>query len=90
MDNSTGETPTEARKLGSGEHVPPLDINEFTPEERVSYIMDIRRRVDADPTQVTDDEIRNAVCCIRIGRADVAKTRRSKKDTPPKTTLADF
>ena len=87
MDEQTEEGATTDQKLGQP---PQLDINEFTPEERVSYIMDIRRRVDADPTQVTDDEIRNAVCCIRIGRADVAKTRRSKKDTPPKTTLADF
>lgn len=84
-------TPGDRYDLGNKRgKAPSLDINAFTPEQRVSYIMDVRRRVDDDPTKVSDDDIRNAVCCIRLGRADVAKTRRSKKDTPPKVTLADF
>jgi len=86
MEEPTGETPTEGQKLGA---LPP-DINAFTPEERIDYIMAIRRRVDEDDTKVSDDEIRNAVCLIRLTRADVAKTRRSKK--APETTfkLSDF
>jgi len=77
--------------MGQKDETPiPPDINAFTPEERVSYIMDIRRRVEKDQTQVTDDEIRNAVCLIRLNRADVAKTRRSKKDDAPKIGLEFF
>lgn len=87
MDEPREEPPTEVRKLGD---VLPPDIHEFNAEERINYIMDIRRRVEDDDTKVSDDEIRNAVSLIRLNRADVAKTRRSKKDTAPKFDLSAF
>lgn len=87
MEDQNEGTATMGQKLETP--IPP-DINEFTHEQRIDYIMNVRRRVDEDDTKVTDDEIRNAVCLIRLTRADVAKTRRSKKDTGPKVTLADF
>jgi len=99
MEEQNEGTPTEApqpgarsdlsNKSGLGTTLPP-DLDAFTHEQRIDYIMNVRRRVDEDDTKVSDDEIRNAVCLIRLTRADVAKTRRSKKDTGPKISLADF
>lgn len=71
------------------EDKPPLDIDKLTAQERVSYTLDIRHRVNEGKT-VSDDEIRDAVRCIRLIRADSAGKRGVKKATAAPVTLADF
>lgn len=67
----------------------PPDLSSLSPQERINYILEIRRRVQEDPKSVTDDEIRDAVRLIRLNRAEPTRRGTSKAATPP-VSLSDF
>lgn len=48
------------------------NVNSLSPQVRANFIMSVRQRIQAGE-DVSDDEIRNAVHCIRLSRADTAK-----------------
>jgi len=66
----------------------PPDLSSLSSQERINYILEIRRRVQEDPKSVTDDEIRDAVRLIRLNRAEPTK-RKTKVEAPP-VSLSDF
>lgn len=65
-----------------------LDVEALSPQERVNYILEVRRRV-SEGEVVPDDEIRDAVRCIRTSRAESPRGR-AKKDAVPAVSLSDF
>jgi len=71
---------------------PPADLSLLTSDERISRILDIRARVQADPLSVSDDEIRDAVILIRLNRAEPNRRKSTKTDKPAtkKVSLSDF
>lgn len=71
------------------EPAPQPNLNALNHDERVSYIMEVRRRVQEDPKSVTDDEIRDAVRLIRLNRAEPTK-RKATKAAPAAVSLSDF
>lgn len=66
------------------------DVMNLSPQQRVEYILDVRRRIQADPQSVSDDEIRNAVRLIRISRSDAGRSRKAGKKVVPVVGLSDF
>ncbi len=67
----------------------PKDLSLMSQPERMSFILDVRARVQADE-EVSDEDIRNAVRLIRLSRADTSRGAKSTKKAAPKITLADF
>ena len=68
---------------------PPPDLGSLSHQDRINYIMEVRRRVQENPKSVTDDEIRDAVRMIRLNRAEPTKRKASKAATPA-VSLSDF
>ncbi len=67
----------------------PLNIEALDNQERISYILDVRRRIQAEEV-VSDDEIRDAVRIIRFNRSNISRSPKSAKVKKPLVTLADF
>ena len=67
----------------------PPDLSSLSSQDRINYILEIRRRVQEDPKSVTDDEIRDAVRLIRLNRAEPTRRGASKAATPA-VSLSDF
>jgi len=69
----------------------PLDPSTLSHDERISHILDIRRRVQQDASSVSDDEIRLAVQLIRMNRAEPTRRKTTKTKEPvKKVSLSDF
>ena len=85
MTEQTGETAQGELPMTEGGV---LDVQALNPQERVSYILEVRRRVNEGET-VPDDDIRDAVRCIRVGRAETPRGKK-KKDEAPAVSLSDF
>lgn len=68
----------------------PEDVMNLSSDKKVSYILDVRRRIQADSSYVSDDEIRNAVRLIRTTRSDAGRAKKATKTPKPTVTLADF
>ena len=84
MTNADTNTDTDTEN-----GTPPLDPSSLSSQERINYILEIRRRVQEDAKSVTDDEIRDAVRMIRLNRAEPTKRGTSKTATPA-VSLSDF
>lgn len=96
---TTSSTPQSSGNVSAGEaalaveatQVPdPNDVMNLSPQQRVEYILDVRRRIQADSTSVSDDEIRNAVRLIRISRSDAGRSKKAGKKVVPVVNLSDF
>jgi len=68
---------------------PPLppDLSTLNSQERITYILGVRQRIN-DGEEVSTDEIKNAVRLIALDRAGSSRGRKGKTPTP--VTLADF
>ena len=66
-----------------------VDFDSLEPTERVAFVLEVRRRITAGE-EVSDDEIRDSVRCIRLTRADKARGKKKTKAPERVITLADF
>lgn len=68
---------------------PPVDLDSLLPAERVQFVLGVRRRITAGE-EVSDDEIRDSVRCIRLTRADKSRGKKKTKEPARVITLDDF